>query len=141
MVIFPVSTQFLICSEKMVWAIHVQFYVCIDPLDGCVLLHFFGVHGAGDTHCNAPFKNGFHTPASQTLQHRIIKLCEKTDDAGGMCFLWQWWCGVHRMSTGGIESIVGDLHQEDSFYQMARAVNAKIGMFAVNDITHHGMPP
>ena len=33
------------------------------------------------------------------------------------------------------------LHQEDSYYRTARAVDAKIGILVADDMTFHGMPP
>ena len=53
-----------------------------------MLLHFIGVHGARGTCCKALSKNGFSAPASQTLQRRIIKRCEKTDALGGYVFFF-----------------------------------------------------
>ena len=47
----------------------------------------------------------------------------------------------HRTPVCGIESVLGHLHQEDSYYQMAQAINAKIDMLVVNDMTFHGMLP
>ena len=41
----------------------------------------------------------------------------------------------------GIESILGDLHHEDSYYGMPRAIDAKIAVLTVDDMTCHGKSP
>ena len=101
----------------------------------------FRVRGASGTRGKTLPKNGFHAPAGQTLRRRIIKLCEKKDTAGGTYFLWMRRCGAHRTPTRGNESVVGDLHQEDSYYRMARAIDAKIDRSVVDDKAFDGMPP
>ena len=48
---------------------------------------------------------------------------------------------MHRTPARGIESVLGHLHQEYSYYRMALAIDAKIGMLVVDDVTFHGMLP
>ena len=51
--------------------------------------------------------------------------CEKTDTACGI----RAFCGARCGRAGrDIESIVGDHHQEDSYYRTGLAINAKIGI-------------
>ena len=80
------------------------------------------------------------------LQRRIIKLCEKANTVrggdGDAVLLWRRrWCGAHRAPARGIENIVEGLHQEKLYYLTVRAIDAKIGMFVVDDMTFHGIPP
>ena len=46
-------------------------------------------------------------------------------------------CGAHRTPARDIESILRDIHQQDSFYRAARAIDAKIGVLVVDDIAFH----
>ena len=39
----------------------------------------------------------------------------------------------------GTKNILGNLHQEDSYYQTAWAIDAKIGVMVVDDMAFHGM--
>ena len=49
-----------------------------------MLSYFFEVDVELGTRCKTPPENG--APAGETLQRRIIKLCEKTDTIVGWCF-------------------------------------------------------
>ena len=123
-----VCARFLASSVKTVRAIRGQFSGSIDPLGGCVLLHFYGVQSARGTRRKAPPKIGFPAFAGRTLQRRIIELCEKTNTGGRgcTCFLWRQRRGVHRTPVSGIENISGDLHQEDSYHRMTRVSMQKL---------------
>ena len=69
----------------------------LDRLASRMLLHLLQVRGARGTCCKASLKNGFHACASQALQRRFIKLCEKTDTIGGSVFF----CGNGGMGPTG----------------------------------------
>ena len=47
--------------------------------------------------------------------------------------------GQHRTPACAIESISEDLHQEDSYYQPARAIDAKIVILMANDMAFHSI--
>ena len=56
------------------------------------------------------------------------------------------WSAQDALKTRGIKSISGELHQKDSCYRKARAIDAKVGMLVVDDVTfmvchHKGSPP
>ena len=92
------------------------------------------MHGAPGARRSAPPKHLFHAPAGQTLQ-RIIKLCEKTDTVGGYVLFVV--AAVQDART--YESNAGDLHQDDSYYRMACAIDGKSGVLMVDDMAFHGI--
>ena len=53
--------------------------------------------------------------------------------------MWRLRCRAHRTAARGIESISGDVHQEDSYYRTAPSTDAKIGMLVIHNMIFHGM--